>query len=106
MTVVVATSIQGPGASVQTEQSQIAMVCGNLSGKDSTNTPYGLVAYAENGIGINAVGGTAPIQLSIGNTVGAPTSGQHEAGELYLDSNVTLFLCKKSGPPGTWKKLG
>jgi hypothetical protein len=51
----VATSIHGPGASVQTQQAQIAMVCGNLS-SGADPTPYGFVGYAENGIGINGVG--------------------------------------------------
>jgi hypothetical protein len=81
------------------------MVCGNnSSGVDAT--PYGFVGYAENGIGINAVGGTAPIQLSIANTEGAPTSGYDRLGKLFLDSNVTLYLCKQSGTPGIWIELG
>jgi hypothetical protein len=100
-----ALSIQGPGAAVQTEQAQIAMTCGNLSsGQDAT--PYGFVGFAENGVGILAVGGTAPIRLQVATTAGAPTGGNHVKGELFLDSNVTLFLCKQSGTPGIWKELG
>jgi hypothetical protein len=99
-----AQSIQGPGAVVETEQGQIALICWSAASADPT--PYGIVGFAENGVGILAVGGTAPIRLQVATTEGAPTSGNHVKGELFLDSNVTLFLCKQSGTPGIWKELG
>jgi hypothetical protein len=33
-------------------------------------------------------------------------AGFHNAGELVLDANADLYLCKTSGSPGTWKLLG
>lgn len=98
-----AQSIQGPGAVVATEQGQIALSCWSVASADPT--PYGIVGFAENGVGVLAVGGTAPIRLQIATTEGAPKRGNHVAGELFLDSNVTLFLCKQSGTPGIWKEV-
>ena len=37
---------------------------------------------------------------------GPPTTGFHEAGELSLDANADLYLCKASGTPGTWNLIG
>jgi hypothetical protein len=99
-----AQSIQGPGAVVTTQQGPIALYGWSAASADPT--PYGIVGFAENGVGILAVGGTAPIRLQVATTAGAPTSGNHVEGELFLDSNVTLFLCKQSGTPGIWKELG
>jgi hypothetical protein len=34
--------------------------------------------------------------------VGAPSSGTHQAGELYVDTNAALFYCVGGGMPGIW----
>jgi hypothetical protein len=57
-------------------------------------------------VGVFASGETAPIQLKLAPAVGAPSAGEHEAGEIMLDSQADMYLCKKSGTPGTWKKIG
>jgi hypothetical protein len=38
-------------------------------------------------------------------TGGAPTTGAHLAGEVFVDKNGTFFICAASGTPGTWKQL-
>jgi len=43
--------------------------------------------------------------LSPGSAVGHPTGGEHDAGELWLDSNAVLWLCVAIGTPGTWVNL-
>jgi len=63
-------------------------------------------ASAADGLGARFSGGRAQIELFPASTVGAPTSGNHDRGELFLDNNGDLFLCKQSGTPGKWVKIG
>jgi hypothetical protein len=51
------------------------------------------------------IGGQAPIQLGGGGTPGAPTTGSHNQGEIYADSNTALWVCVAGGTPGHWVKL-
>ncbi|MFG2873893.1 hypothetical protein ACGFYU_02590 [Streptomyces sp. NPDC048337] len=72
-----------------------------------TNDKAAVDAFGGRGIGVRAFGETAPLQLSpSGADPGPPTSGDHEAGMLYLDFQADLYLCKASGNPGVWKFLG
>jgi len=63
--------------------------------------------FGESGSGYGAVlkGGRAAIRLVPAPTVGKPTTGNHQVGELVLDSAGTLFICTAAGTPGTWKKV-
>jgi hypothetical protein len=63
-------------------------------------------ALGGNGVGVYASGETAAVQLGRSQLPGAPATGSHEAGELVLDANADLYLCKQSGTPGTWKLIG
>lgn len=65
-----------------------------------------VAALGGSGIGVYASGETAPVQLGRSSVAGAPTTGFHEAGELSLDANADLYLCKASGTPGTWNLIG
>ena len=58
------------------------------------------------GLGARFSGGRAQLELFPASTVGAPTSGNHDRGELFLDNNGDLFLCKQGGTPGKWVKIG
>jgi hypothetical protein len=58
------------------------------------------------GIGAYASGATAALQLGRSSSAGPPISGPHEAGELVLDAGADLYLCKQSGTPGTWNRIG
>lgn len=57
------------------------------------------------GIALYGRGGRAQLQLQRGLTAGIPTTGFHDAGEFYVDSNGRLFYCKAAGTPGTWVAL-
>ena len=50
-------------------------------------------------------GGKAQLRLVPGETAGKPKTGQHQKGELYLDRNANLWLCRAGGTPGTWRKV-
>jgi len=38
-------------------------------------------------------------------TVGPPTTGDHVLNELWVDVNLTAWLCTTAGTPGTWKQI-
>jgi hypothetical protein len=66
------------------------------------STAFGVLGLSENGIGIQAQGGLAPIQLVPSGTAGAPTTGTAVLGEMYVDSNGVFYKCLVAGTPGTW----
>ena len=65
-----------------------------------------VIALGQAGVGVYASGEQAAVQLGRSSLAGAPATGFHNAGELVLDANSDLYLCKASGSPGTWKLLG
>jgi hypothetical protein len=50
-------------------------------------------------------GGLAPIQLVPHPLTGAPTTGNHGPGEIYVDAASTLWVCIGPGMPGVWVRL-
>ena len=74
-----------------------------VSGIDtSPSGGVGVGASSANGVGITAEGGVAPILLVPAPTAGAPSSGGHTGGELYVDSDGVFYKCILIGAPGTW----
>jgi hypothetical protein len=68
----------------------------------------GLSASSDKGIGARFSGGEAPIQLAPALTPGAPKTGTHHRGELYVDSRGELYLCtadSAGGNAGTWRHI-
>jgi len=56
------------------------------------------------GYGGQFKGGRAQLRLVPGDGAGRP-GGAHTKGEIYMGSNGALFVCVKSGTPGTWRKV-
>jgi hypothetical protein len=84
-----------------------------LIAKDWGSIPgLGVSAWSFAGTGVSSTGaiygtetaGTAaPIRLvPAASGTGAPSSGTHQTGELYVDSTGALFYCRAGGSPGTW----
>jgi len=57
------------------------------------------------GLGGSFAGTLAPLRLVPGTTTGAPKTGTHAAGELFVDVNGGLYYCRTGGTPGTWVNL-
>jgi hypothetical protein len=58
------------------------------------------------GVGGVFSGGEAALQLvSTASAPGAPTTGAHTSGDIWIDSKGTLWVCITSGTPGTWVRL-
>jgi hypothetical protein len=64
-----------------------------------------LLSISPQGYGGHFTGGRAPLRLDPGPIAGAPTTGNHQKGELYVDNAGSLFFCKADGVPGPWVKL-
>ncbi len=47
-------------------------------------------------------GATAPSRYVGGTTVGVPTSGAYQAGDLVTSADGTVGVCRVSGEPGSW----
>lgn len=45
-------------------------------------------------------------RLTPAGSPGAPVAGTHQAGELYMDSNLDVWECTTGGTPGTWVFFG
>jgi len=68
----------------------------------------GVFGRSYTGYGAELGGARAPLRLQPGQAVGAPQTGTHQRGELYIDSQGQLFLCvadSASGGVSTWKKV-
>jgi hypothetical protein len=65
----------------------------------------GVNASSTAGYGVQASGGRAPLRLNPAAGFGPPTTGSHQPGEVYTDSEGAIFLCTGAGTPGTWNQL-
>ncbi len=86
-----------------------AMVAAVIGDSSTTNgviglsgTEVGVSGQSVDGYGMKAQGGLAPIQLLPATSSGAPTSGAHALGELYVDNKGVLYRCAAAGTPGVW----
>jgi hypothetical protein len=72
---------------------------------DGVGVATGVRGSSESGYGAVLSGGRAQLRLIPRGIVGAPKSGYHQRGELFLDRNCALFICIATGTPGTWKRV-
>ena len=63
-------------------------------------TDLGTTGYIENST--TQISGSADPSITIGTTVGSPTTGTWGAGQQYLDTDGIFWFCTVSGTPGTW----
>jgi hypothetical protein len=86
-----------------------------VTGRANATLGTGVVGESAKGAGLagkgglygaTLQGGLAPVRLIPSLTVtGAPQSGFHHRGELFVDTTGSLFYCKADGVPGTWVQL-
>jgi hypothetical protein len=70
-----------------------------------SSTGSAVVGSSVSGVGGLFAGGTAPVQLFPSEVPGAPTSGAHQLGQIWLDSSGILWVCITQGTPGNWVRL-
>ncbi|WP_338694375.1 hypothetical protein V2W30_06485 [Streptomyces sp. Q6] len=105
-----AVSQSGTAFSASSTGNTGAVVSGNGAGLVADNNGqyggFGVIALGQvKGTGLYASGERAAIRLGQSPYAGAPTTGSHDVGELVLDSNANLYLCRKAGTPGSWARL-
>jgi hypothetical protein len=61
--------------------------------------------FSVNGYGAMLEGGLAPLILHPTGFAGAPATGTHQVGELYVDSGGILWYCTGNGTPGSWARV-
>jgi hypothetical protein len=71
----------------------------------ASDSSIGVFGFSTSSYGGEFVGGLAPLYLGPAGAPGAPTSGSHFAGEVYLDSTAAVWVCVANGIPGTWVRL-
>lgn len=73
---------------------------------NASNGQPALIAVTNGtGCAIQAEGGRAQLYLKPAAAAGAPTSGSHLLGDIFMDSAGALHTCTSSGTPGTWIRL-
>lgn len=65
----------------------------------------GIGGVSTRGYGGEFVGGKASVRLIPNEAEGAPETGEHLVGELFMASNGNLYLCTEAGEPGTFVLL-
>lgn len=98
---VLVTNVDGTGFVVSNQFSGAI----GIKAESTTGAGIGLLGVCNTGYGLVASGGVAPLQLEPSADAGAPTTGPHQRGELYVDNAGSLYLCTVSNTPGTWTKL-
>jgi hypothetical protein len=97
----------------------IVTVGGSFGGTSATTiavagSATALLVASDSGTGVGGTGGqyggyfaggSAQLYLFPGGTPGAPTSGSHHQGEVYVDDSGLFYTCKIAGTPGTWMQL-
>jgi hypothetical protein len=73
-------------------------------GDGASRSYAGVLGRNPEGYGGRFEGGQAQLMLTPGSTAGRPT-GAHTKGELYMDSDATLWVCTASGNPATWRRV-
>lgn len=66
-------------------------------GRNDASGGAAVTGYSGSGLGASFSGGLAPVRLQPAGTAGAPTSLNHQQGELYVDSAGALWICTQSG---------
>jgi hypothetical protein len=71
----------------------------------SSGSGVGIRGTSTSGYGGLFEGGRTQLELVPMATAGKPTSGAHTKGEVYMDSNGSLFVCVATGTSGSWRKI-
>jgi hypothetical protein len=69
----------------------------------------GVRGKSSTGLGGDFSGASAPIRLQPAATGGAPSTGVHKRGEMFVDAHGILYFCtadsSSTAPAGVWKKV-
>jgi hypothetical protein len=78
---------------------------GSGDGLYATSDETAIRGVSQAGYGGRFEGGRGQLLLVPAASAGAPTEGHHQAGTLFVDAAMTLWLCMAGGTPGIWKQV-
>ncbi len=93
---------------IRTGNSSVGSVAVRATNQSTGAGSIGVQAAATTGtagLGGSFAGSLAPLRLVPATTTGAPHTGTHSAGELFVDASGALYYCRTGGTPGTWVNL-
>jgi hypothetical protein len=100
---IVGTTSANQKSGVFGENTDTTQVTFGVSGRSQSPLGAGVSGFSEVGYGGYFRGTRAPLRLQPATTVGPPKSGNHQAGEFFVDANGDLFYCRSGEPPsGEW----
>lgn len=74
-----------------------------VSGRSQSPLGAGVNGFSDVGYGGHFRGARAPLRLQPATTIGPPKTGNHQAGEFFVDGNGDLFYCRGGDTPsGDW----
>ena len=78
-----------------------------MFGRSNAPAGIGVGGHSDSGYGASFGGGLAPLRIEPASSRGAPSSGNHQTGELFVDNLGDLYFCKTggNGPAAKWVKL-
>ena len=87
--------------------SNTAGVAYGVFGRSNAPAGIGVGGHSDSGYGASFGGGLAPLRIEPASSRGAPSSGNHQTGELFVDNLGDLYFCKTggNGPAAKWVKL-
>jgi hypothetical protein len=77
----------------------------NAGGSVVNQATYGVAALNGVGVGLYVDGAQAAMVFAPNDNPGPPTAGQHNKGEVMMDSLGTLWFCVQQGSPGAWARF-
>jgi hypothetical protein len=94
----------GVAGNCQVRRTRALPVPGDLAGVHGESAD-GPGVFGNGHIGGQFRGKSAQLALVPGSGIGKPTTGHHDAGEIYMDAAGSLFICVGPSTPGIWVKV-
>jgi hypothetical protein len=96
--------VTGTGAGLVAILEYSATTLEALSGA-AGGTRAAVSTLSSGGCGVSATGLLAPLFHSLGPAAGAPTTGTHALGEIFVGLNGGIYRAVAAGTPGVWAPL-
>jgi hypothetical protein len=100
-----ASGFPGVAATSDTHEGVLGSSTSGTGVRGTSRSGNGVTASSNGGYGVQAQGGKAQLYIVPAGTAGAPKSGSHRLGEIFLDRAGSLFVCTAAGTPGTWHHI-
>lgn len=98
-------AVQGFGGTIVTLGGPVLRRDADGSSDEDADDPAIAPKHGDHAVGGAFWGARAALWLMPTSTTGAPETGPHSVGEIVVDSEGRMFVCRTAGTPGTWSEL-